>query len=54
MRARDEPTATEKNQVLMFYPLGENSEKPLGVASTTSPVRPRVKWYDLTFDSEDD
>ena len=28
MRERDERTATEKNQVLMFYPLGENSEKP--------------------------
>ena len=30
MHARDERTATEKNQVLMFYPLGENSEKTFG------------------------
>ena len=37
MRARDKRTAIEKNQVLMFYLLGENSEKPQGVASKTPP-----------------
>ena len=36
-----------KRRVLMFYPLGKNSEKPYGgVASTPPPppVRPRVNW----------
>ena len=37
MRARDKRTAIEKNQVLMFYLLEENSEKPQGVASKTPP-----------------
>ena len=46
-----------KHQVLTFYPLGENSEKPYRVASAPPPPPPRtseVKWYNLTFDSEDD
>ena len=30
MCARDERTATKKGQVLMFYPLERNSEKPYG------------------------
>ena len=56
MHARDERTATEKNQVLMFYPLGENSEKTFGGSIHNlppPPVRSRIKWYDLTFDSRD-
>ena len=47
-----------KHQVLIFYPLGKNLEKPYGMASTTAPPPPpctsEVKWYNLTFDSEDD
>ena len=38
-----------KHQVLMFYLLGENSEKPYGVASTPPPLplpcTSEVKWY---------
>ena len=37
-------------QVLMFYPLGKNSEKPKGGGTSTTtppPVRPRVNVTEL-------
>ena len=51
MRARDERTATEKNQVLMFYLLGENLG---GGFHTPLPPSPPPLYVWRLNDSEDD
>ena len=54
MRARDERTATEKNQVLMFYLLGENLGGGFHIPLPPSPPPPSPLYVWRLNDSEDD